>query len=493
MLVYDSAAPIRWVASSELHDPGEFLEGEELVLTIGLFAKGQSASIWESYAANLVSAGVAALGFGIGPVHEVVPQELIDACAERQLNLFMVHSEVAFATISRQMAHMLIAGGESDVSDSDGQLMMLQELGRAIAKGTPQAILRTLAAILRGTVALHAVSGLVSAGPIGVAVNEYPTKKARREVERLQKSGHRGSASIHDQQGHLVLVPLGSRGTARAYLGASFDGRLTSWQRSALNLAATLLDSARPYVPERAHDDTIDDGIGRLLLSGHHQAAQIMLATLKREDFSSAPVRAAALRHSGMENGELRHYLHRKYPQVLAFVPLEAGGADKPTKQPLCVVAASADIDQAIAALPEQLQAGIGSSVAIGQIERSWDQARSALTLTSLGQGPRDEQVTYWDKVQEVTFPQMLDGAVARELALTSLDPLITSPDMLETLRAYIGTNGSVNATAARLGIHRNTVTSRIAAIAGRLGRDLDNPSVRAHLWMCLSVLAQVN
>jgi len=78
---------------------------------------------------------------------------------------------------------------------------------------------------------------------------------------------------------------------------------------------------------------------------------------------------------------------------------------------------------------------------------------------------------------------------VTRAFAETALAPLRDSPALLGTLRAYLESGGSVVLTAQALGVHRNTVTSRVQQVRDRLGVDLDDPSQRLALQVaCRSV-----
>lgn len=80
---------------------------------------------------------------------------------------------------------------------------------------------------------------------------------------------------------------------------------------------------------------------------------------------------------------------------------------------------------------------------------------------------------------------------VTRAFAETALLPLRGSADthLLTTLRAYLESGGSVVLTAQSLGVHRNTVTTRVQQIRERLGVDLDDPSQRLALQVACRAL----
>ncbi|NDZ81167.1 PucR family transcriptional regulator, partial [Streptomyces sp. SID10853] len=62
-------AAVHWVHTSEMADPYPYLLGGELLLTAGV----QLADDPDRYAARIVAAGGAALGFGLAPVYDTVP------------------------------------------------------------------------------------------------------------------------------------------------------------------------------------------------------------------------------------------------------------------------------------------------------------------------------------------------------------------------------------------------------------------------------------
>jgi DNA-binding PucR family transcriptional regulator len=59
----------------------------------------------------------------------------------------------------------------------------------------------------------------------------------------------------------------------------------------------------------------------------------------------------------------------------------------------------------------------------------------------------------------------------------------------LTTLRAYLESGGSVVLTAQALGVHRNTVSTRVQQVRDRLGVDLDDPSQRLALQVACRAL----
>ncbi|GAA3616868.1 PucR family transcriptional regulator [Nonomuraea rosea] len=83
----------------------------------------------------------------------------------------------------------------------------------------------------------------------------------------------------------------------------------------------------------------------------------------------------------------------------------------------------------------------------------------------------------------------LLDAGAAQAFSAAALAPLTrygSRADLVESLRAYLESNGHWDAAAQRLGVHRHTLRYRMRRVAELLGRDLDDPGVRAELWLAL-------
>jgi purine catabolism regulator len=96
-------------------------------------------------------------------------------------------------------------------------------------------------------------------------------------------------------------------------------------------------------------------------------------------------------------------------------------------------------------------------------------------------------------RVEEVTWS--VTGLLGREagtmLAARLLAPMLElEPERRDTqlriLRSWLAANGSWDATAKELGLHRNSVRRQINAIAELLDMDLGQAQSRAELWIAL-------
>lgn len=94
---------VRWAHPTELLDPGPYLSGGELVLTVGASLGDDDGRCW-AYVERLVDAGVSAVGYGVGDVTEEVPPGLVEACRRHRLPLLRVPAGVPFQTITELLA-----------------------------------------------------------------------------------------------------------------------------------------------------------------------------------------------------------------------------------------------------------------------------------------------------------------------------------------------------------------------------------------------------
>ncbi|MEI8081444.1 MAG: helix-turn-helix domain-containing protein [Actinomycetes bacterium] len=59
---------------------------------------------------------------------------------------------------------------------------------------------------------------------------------------------------------------------------------------------------------------------------------------------------------------------------------------------------------------------------------------------------------------------------------------------LMTTLEAFLDAGASLEATASRLGTHRNTVRYRLRCIAGLIDRDIHDPRVALELHLALRI-----
>ncbi|MFE1715105.1 PucR family transcriptional regulator ligand-binding domain-containing protein, partial [Streptomyces sp. NPDC058728] len=197
LLAGPAGAEVHGVHASEMADPSPYLLGGELLLTAG----AELGADPDRYAARLVAAGAAALGFGVAPVHEAVPPGLAEACGRHGLPLLEVPPGTPFTAVARTVWRLMEQARTGELRRvTEAQ----QSLAAAAARPDPvPAVLRRLAASLGGRVEL-APDGRSAGGPV-------PAGAAGALAALLARVGRAGGpATATDESGgwHLAAYAL---------------------------------------------------------------------------------------------------------------------------------------------------------------------------------------------------------------------------------------------------------------------------------------------
>ncbi|WP_405921425.1 helix-turn-helix domain-containing protein [Streptomyces sp. NBC_00122] len=424
-------ADVHGVHASEMADPSPYLLGGELLLTAGAALTDA-----EAYVARLSEAGVAALGFGVAPVHEEVPPGLAEACDRYGLPLLEVPPGTPFTAVARAVWRLM---AEARTRELRRVTEAQQSLAAAAARPDPvPAVLSRLAASLGG----HVV--LLPAGPSAgrSAGRALPPETAEALSALLARVGPPGGAATATDSAagwSLTAYALGDG----PVLGVARPDR-TPGDHAVTAIAAvllTLLTADRPEGDAAA-------ALTRLLLDGDPAGA-----------LAPGPWHVVHARGSGDPHA---------LAAALGTVLLDPRGdrvrllTDRePAPQPGWRLGVSAPAGPA------------GLATATAQAGRALDRAEAARTPLARHTGGG--------------LAALVDPAEARAHAESLLSPL--GPAHRETLRAWLAHHGSWDRTAAALGVHRNTVRQRVARAAGLLALDLDDPDARMELWFALRAL----
>ncbi|MEV7545166.1 PucR family transcriptional regulator ligand-binding domain-containing protein, partial [Streptomyces sp. NPDC089915] len=164
-----AVAEVHGVHASEMADPSPYLLGGELLLTAGSALAEAGAA---AYVDRLARAGAAALGFGVTPVHEVVPAGLAEACERYGLPLVEVPPGTPFTAVARTVWRLM---AEARTRELRRVTEAQQSLASAAARPDPvPAVLSRLATALGGWAALWEPGPPGAAGPGGAAGGEWP-------------------------------------------------------------------------------------------------------------------------------------------------------------------------------------------------------------------------------------------------------------------------------------------------------------------------------
>ena len=434
-------AVVHMVHTSEMADPYPYLLGGELLLSAGVLLNDA-----DRYVSRIVEAGAVALGFGVAPVHDTVPAELVDACERHGLALLEVPPETTFTAVARAVWRLM---AEARHRELRRVTRAQQGLAAAAARPDPvPAVLRQLAVRLEGWAVLLGPDGtqLYAAGREPAADVVAGVARLARVVSPVA-SPRPAPASATDRvaDGHLAAYVLGGG------------------QGLVLGLAT----------PAREPGDHTVAGVAVVLLSlltAPHQGTDAAgrSAALVRLLLGAAPGETAPLLGPGPWT--VVHARGDRSPFAAAALGAALGSA-----------LVDPDADGAVrillpAGLEATAQPGwtLGVSAPAGPDELAAADAQAARAV-------RHAVATRKDLVHHrAADPLSLDAARLR------LAPLAGSPALVETLRTWLSLHGSWDRTAAAMGIHRNTVRQRIGRCAALLDADMDDVDVRMELWFAL-------
>jgi len=459
---------VRWVHVSELLDPSPYLRGGELLLLAGVNLTGGREEC-DRYVRALTGAGVVGVGFGITPVHDLVPPEMVRACRAHDLPLLEIPGTLPFESLGELLYAQTLADELSTMKRfTDAQRELTAAVTGAAALPT---VLQRLVAHVGGwaLVVDHNRRREWSAG------DPRLDEDTRATMTRIAAGTAPAGASLAtDDQAVLVHWLPGPLPSGYA-LAVGTRSPLDATGRAVVALAAAILPLllAAPADAWRAQD--IGALLVRALASGEDGVGEA----------------AAALVRSPQDHWRVVHCLARPGrtpprsgdgPAVAAVLrtPFVAATADE-------VVAVCRADTNPDAFLPELARYGWhpGASRAHPWAElrvAAREASRAARTASVRG-------VPVVDGGRRGGVFALTDPRASQAWADGVLAPLRAErlgQELLTTLRVWLARHGNWDRTANDLDIHRNSVRNRIGQIARLLDRDLTDAQTRMDLWFAL-------
>ncbi len=476
---------VRWVAVSELEDPTPFLEGDELLLTTGMRLEGDLSG----YVARLVARGVAGLAFGVGLTHEDVPPGLVRAASAAGLPLLEVPRETPFISISKAVSELLAAEQYEEITRAFAAQGRLTRA--ALRPEGMHAVIDRLAREIGGWAALLDESGEVRHATPGAEADAVTAELDRLRAARpaaphappapSPTPGLPSSLAISGPGRHIVVQPLGGGPRPRGFFAVGAVRPFSPVTQTVVNAAGSLLTlaleqgGARLEAERRVRSATLG-----LLLAGATGQAREALAPLGGR-LPDEPLVVLAATAEALDALETRAFTARLPAARQDGPPAAPARADVRGGGEVVALVAEEAADE-VAALTGG-PVGMSAPCAYEELGGGLEQARRALEAGSDG-------VVRYTELAGQGLLRLLDPAAARAFSAALLAPLVrygARADLMESLRAYLGANGHWDAAAQRLGVHRHTLRYRMKRVSELLGRDLDDPGVRAELWIALA------
>ncbi|WP_077193782.1 PucR family transcriptional regulator [Streptomyces lydicus] len=482
---------------SDLPVPGKWLQGGELLMTIGLLLPSDPAAC-RAYVREVTEGGAAclALGLGQGLPYQEAPAPLVAAAEEAGLPLLTVPDEVPFIAVTkavfdaradeqREVLHRAFATQRrlTAAAAGDGLRPMLAEW--TAATGVGAAVLDPLGRLLA----------------TGDRAQHTPPPQARDLVERVAARGLRGSASSTAGGQQLEVQPLGARRLRGLLL---LTGRPDDAARSVVPGLVSLLslELERRHLrdePERrrrsallsellAAEDPAADRARDMLHSVGLTAERVRGVVVEPEDGREAANGAAgeAAAAAAAAAQEMAADLALAIPGGLVRVT-GTGPGGTPGGLIEAVVGEDLDVRDVLARFAPHRPAGIGPATAPEAVRVSLRQAAGLLAVSrSAGEPAEARQSQASRLLLDLGDRRTLHGYA--DSVLGPLDLADNGEELIATLAAWLETGGAWDATSRRLGVHRHTVRNRLDKAMDLTGRRLDDSDDRFDLWLATRI-----
>ena len=495
-----AAEPLRWVEPSELEDPTPYVPEGEFLLTAGLPFRGDGGTPEriDAYVRRLVAAKVRALGFGVRPYFDEVPEGLLEACRRHGLTLIEVPESIPFAAIGLEFSQLL----ESDNARVFRQLAEInRQLMRAVLSPRPEHEL--LAALVQRVpvwALLFGADGRVRARAHGAGSHTGAGSSTGVELSLLEPmlqrllsgSGPRVEMDGFEQPGSAMVFGHPLRSTKDANLGALIlgsDDALTPAQNNVVQSVVGLLEllvrqrTSGSLAPSQLatalllHPDSLASGGTR-----HVNGLKDLLAQSLSSSRSAAVRVVQGIKADSPEwpagDSPVRELLQWRRLFDTKLVEITDYGFAALTRL---------KVDDALVTEVEKLgwRLVIGDAAELGSLSAAYQRVSSLRSkVQSSGRSARVDEVSW-------SVTGLLGREAGTMLAARLLEPVLAldagkRDPLLAVLRGWLAENGSWDGSAKRLGLHRNSVRRQIGQVGDLLGRDLNDAQVRAELWIAL-------
>jgi len=470
---------VRWAHVIELADPVPWLRGGELVLTVGLGlpddAPGQ-----RSYVRGLADAGCAGLVFPPGEVRADLPPEVLRTADDLAFPVIAVRPPTPFVAITEAVAQWYAEARSRDVR----KVISVQDAtARAALRTGARGILRELADGTGGEALLLTARGEVrTAAPAA----ERPWHAA---VTAAIADRHRGALSLRHADLDVHVQSLGF-GPLLGWLAVAHPSPLPEPVRMLANHTACLIGLEMAAVrAARARTQDQRATLFAALLDGATPRLDELLP------LPPAPYEVLVLRADGRSPSALAD---PALDTLADLLPTDPPAEDRvvvcPRPEGLVVVLPDRR-PRLGAALTDRLRTRTGRTLHAAAVHARDTTRLPAAVTTAATLADRDhpgyahaDDLTSWSLLEESLPPD-----AARRFTDHVLDRLRdhdarTPSALIPSLRAYLDAAGNLESAAHSLGIHRNTLRTRLRTTERITGRTLTNPRDRLELWLAVTL-----
>lgn len=450
--------------ATESIDPSGYLSPRTLVITTGMALNFTDERIWTGYVERLIARQVPALAFGTGKAHPQIPAGLLIAARNLRLPILVVPDDVPFLRLQQHVAQVL---AEERFALARRSWALADECTRMAAHGADfLTLLQHLATRLCANLAV--------------------VDDARAPFLSVENPREAATSARRARFNHLarrVEIPLPVGGSETWFLTAHSsdeDDLLTLLTPSVAALGMSISS--------------------RTILSKEDAASTLALSrALRRTDADAGTATARALHSAGIDPDEgvraimvsARSHMRR---QLIAWRLRQALASSVPAvtvelADRVLLVAPSADahVWDPVPGMSSYINAAAGDALVVtAQLHDAEDLVFTVQRLAhSEHPGPGAHTS---DRLNLDALISFLVPVARHAFPRTFLRPLLEHRD--SRLLAFLQEDlvrESLGATAAHLGIHRNTARARRRTVEALLGVNLERPADRT---LCAIALA---
>ncbi|WP_406861049.1 PucR family transcriptional regulator [Streptomyces sp. HUAS MG47] len=460
--------PVLAAHASELVRPGRWLQGGELLMTIGLLLP-MEAEACRAYVDDVRASGASALALGLGAAlpHQSAPPVLVAAAEAAGLPLLTVADEVPFIAVTKAVFAARAAEQRAALEDA---FETQRRLTAAAASG--RGLAPTLEAWTRATGVPAVVTDPVGRVLAGGAAGVPPV--ADELIQRVAVRGMQASAVSVEGGAHVEVQPLGARRLRGVLV---LVGELSPETRLLVSglVALLSLELERRHLadePERRRRAAL---LGRLLdEAGSAEAAGDALAAAGLA--AGLAVRVVVVAAGAEEDAS----------EVAAGLALALpGGLTRTTGGGVVEAVAAGDTEvlELLERFAPGCPAGIGAAVAPEAAVTSLRQASGLLEVSRRSGRPAEAQRSHSSRLL-LGLGERDALAGYADTVLGPLDVADPSGELVETLVTWLDSGCSWDETGRRLGLHRHTVRNRLDKAMRLTGRRIDDGDDRFDLWL---------
>ncbi len=494
--------PVEGAETVEADRPVELSAQGYIVLTTGVRLRGNP-DLQRRLVIEAEARGVAAIGFGVGLVFRSTPRALLDEARRRDFPVFDVPFEIPFRDIIGYINRSHLSADFYSLKRSVAFQNSL--LGALEGESRPEeALVARLATIVGGAAILYRPGGGVVAEAGGAPVAAI--------AEEITRRG--GPPEAFDVRGwHVFVSPILVEGALRFWLAmASFSGdtpgppgrtHLTSdgITRPLVQVAERLL-----RLLELARDvGVMEERVRRaeLLhdLLDPRRAREVSSERLELFGFSAGVGWRVALLGLGAEAAQMGRHAPA-LEEVVRLVGNAAAGSGHPhligphgSNVTLVLQGEDLPVEAWVkGAVAEGLEVRGAVGRSVGQPEdlaESHGDALLALDFLARMGAPAGRVLRFEDfELIDAMLCAAEPGQLRARVDLV-LGPLRGHPPLLETLLTYLDADLNVNAAAARLHVHPNSLRYRLTRVEEELGRPVRSLATLVDLYLALRAEAR--